>query len=164
MCRNGYYGVGPVCWEYCKSGYADHGAICWRNAHIFGNGCSGNCPEGYTNDGCTCRRDVHSYAKHSYGRGAGNPMTCASGQEQNGGLCYPLCNQGYYGVGPVCWKYCSGSDSFDCGAFCSTSQQECASTTATFIAMGIDAGQMLVTGESLGWIQNGASSVFTNFC
>ncbi|CDW75562.1 UNKNOWN [Stylonychia lemnae] len=43
----------------------------------------------------------------AYGRGVGKPIhTCRPGQEQNGGLCYPLCKDGYYGVGPVCWQNC----------------------------------------------------------
>ena len=43
----------------------------------------------------------------SYGRGAGVPLdSCPSGTEQNGALCYPLCNDGYEGDGPVCWQTC----------------------------------------------------------
>jgi len=43
----------------------------------------------------------------SYGRGVGKPIsTCPAGTEQNGALCYPLCKDGYYGVGPVCWQSC----------------------------------------------------------
>jgi hypothetical protein len=44
-CREGFHGVGPVCW--------------------------GSCAEGYTDDGGTCRRDASIVAKSSYGRGAG---------------------------------------------------------------------------------------------
>lgn len=59
LCRDGYRGVGPVCWEHpCRPSYKDHGAICWRDTHIYGNGCKGGCKPGYKNDGCTCRRDV----------------------------------------------------------------------------------------------------------
>ena len=28
---------------------------------------------------------------------------CKKGQEQDGMLCYPICRDGYHGVGPVCW-------------------------------------------------------------
>lgn len=31
---------------------------------------------------------------------------CANGWEKDGALCYPKCNRGYYGVGPVCWQHC----------------------------------------------------------
>ena len=35
----------------------------------------------------------------------GDPVTglCSSTQEENAGLCYKKCKEGYTGVGPVCW-------------------------------------------------------------
>ncbi len=39
------------------------------------------------------------------------------GEEKDGLLCYPLCRDGYYGVGPVCWEKCRDSYS-DHGAIC----------------------------------------------
>ena len=66
--------------------------------------------------------------KNSYGRGVGSrqlvkyscplhineifslnlfvaiPDSCPSGQENNAGLCYQLCPNGYTGYGPVCWQ------------------------------------------------------------
>ena len=42
--------------------------------------------------------------KDAYGRGVGKVITaCREGQEKNGALCYPICREGFYGVGPVCW-------------------------------------------------------------
>ena len=39
----------------------------------------------------------------TYGRGVGTPLdTCPEGQDKNGALCYPQCQSGYNGVGPVC--------------------------------------------------------------
>ena len=38
-------------------------------------------------DGCTCRKDVHIFAKSSYGRGAGNLLTCSSDLEYDAGKC-----------------------------------------------------------------------------
>ncbi len=132
-CKSGYYGVGPVCWQSCPRGYTDDGAFCRRDAHIisannsqcpwydvcgltFARGCS-TCPSGYRNDGCTCRRDAHIFAKASYGRGAGEPMVCPSTKEYDAGLCYPKCNSGYVGVGPVCWGSCPNGYTDD-GATC----------------------------------------------
>lgn len=40
----------------------------------------------------------------AYGRGVGTPLSCASDEEYDAGLCYTPCNEGYNGVGPVCWK------------------------------------------------------------
>ena len=37
-------------------------------------------------------------------------MGCPSGTEQNVALCYPLCNAGYYGDGPVCWENCPSGE------------------------------------------------------
>lgn len=34
-CRNGFTGVGPVCWGTCPKGYADHGATCYRPPHVI---------------------------------------------------------------------------------------------------------------------------------
>ena len=57
------------------------------------------------------------YAKKTYGRGVGVPLSCGSHDEQSGALCYPPCKSGYYGVGPLCWSYCSG-ETVDTGADC----------------------------------------------
>ena len=43
----------------------------------------------------------------------GSRYGCSPDQEQNGQLCYPLCKDGYKGVGPVCWK---GASSYGRGA------------------------------------------------
>lgn len=91
-CAGGYYGVGPVCWQHCPAGTID--------------------------DGATCRRDAHVTSRPSYGRGAGTtPNACGSGQQMDGGLCYPQCAGGYYGVGPVCWQSCRAGYA-DHGATC----------------------------------------------
>ncbi|MBI4512063.1 MAG: hypothetical protein HY698_20695 [Deltaproteobacteria bacterium] len=50
-------------------------------------------------------------------RGAGTiPMECPDG-ERSGLLCYPECNPGFTGVGPVCWEDCPQGYKDD-GAFC----------------------------------------------
>ena len=40
-------------------------------------------------------------------------------------LCYPECNAGFYGVGPVCWKSCEGKLLTDGGAICCTDAATC---------------------------------------
>ena len=89
----------------------------WYDKCGLFNSCGAKFKPGYSNDGCTCRQALHVYAKKSYGRGAGVPMICASNEEQNGALCYPICKSGYYGVGPVCWSHCSGATT-DTGTHC----------------------------------------------
>jgi len=44
--------------------------------------------------------------------------------ENNAGLCYPLCQTGYTGVGPVCWVNCP-SGWTDEGLFCGKSADWC---------------------------------------
>ncbi|MCX6049691.1 MAG: Ig-like domain-containing protein [Chloroflexi bacterium] len=79
-CQLDYYGIGPVCYKNCPSGYQSDSRLCFKEASIF--------------------------AKASYTRGAGVGLSCATNQESQNGLCYPRCNAGYYGVGPVCWQAC----------------------------------------------------------
>ncbi|MHC4837040.1 MAG: hypothetical protein ACYTF3_02470 [Planctomycetota bacterium] len=136
-----------MCWQNCPAGYTDDGAFCRRDVVIINAdnsncpwydvcgltlapGCS-TCPAGYQNDGCTCRIDAHIFAKASYGRGVGQvPSRCPSGLELDGLLCYPPCNDGFYGVGPVCWFECTPDRPVDCGALCGTSGGACAEAIA----------------------------------
>lgn len=79
--------------------------------------CLQKCPSGYADDGLLCRKDAQALAKQVYGRGAGVGLLCAANQEAQGGLCYPRCAPGYYGVGPVCWQSCKPGYA-DHGATC----------------------------------------------
>ena len=87
---------GELCYPKCRSGFKGVGPVCWER-----------CPSGYKDDGATCRKDAIIKSKHSYSRGAGKPMTCASSEELRGGLCYKKCKSGYKGVGTRCYKNCS---------------------------------------------------------
>jgi len=44
-------------------------------------------------------------------------------------LCYSKCDDGYTGVGPVCWSNCVGDNTYDCGAFCAINSNDCISTS-----------------------------------
>jgi hypothetical protein len=117
-CKAGYDGVGPVCWQQCPAGYHDDGAFCRKDVRIIGanndrcpwydkcgltfsRGCS-TCPSGYSNDGCTCRINAHIFAKDTYTRGVGRPMSCAAEKERIGALCYGACPAGYKADGVFC--------------------------------------------------------------
>jgi hypothetical protein len=81
-----------LCYQNCKPSHYGFSTTCWQR-----------CPEGMKDIGAFCS-DLDIKAKNSYGRGAGFVLQCRPGTEQNGALCYPQCNSGYYGVGPVCWE------------------------------------------------------------
>jgi hypothetical protein len=108
---------GGLCYPKCKSGY--HAVGCCV--------CSPDCPPHLGADiGVSC-------TKHSYGRGVGELSTCPPGtiRDETGGpagLCYPKCNPGYHGVGPVCWQDCDPGWK-NCGAGCAKDDTECASST-----------------------------------
>ncbi|HMN30920.1 MAG TPA: Ig-like domain-containing protein, partial [Caldilineaceae bacterium] len=42
-------------------------------------------------------------------------LACPAGTEQDGALCYPLCQTDYYGEGPVCYKNCPAGYQNDSG-------------------------------------------------
>lgn len=131
-CREGYNGVGPVCWEKCDN-ITSFGLACvdvrkssrscpwYDTCGVFKRSCS-SCPENYTNLGCLCAR---FYFRDSYGRGIGTPMICSKSYEQDGALCYDQCDPKYNGVGPVCWQHCPATQPVPCLAGCSTTKQDC---------------------------------------
>lgn len=95
-CPSGQELVEGLCYPVCKSGYSSvDGAptICKKA-----------CPSGYTDTGLTCYRGPKTIAKDTYGRGAGSPPGCSSGQDLDAGLCYPQCKSGYHGIAATCWK------------------------------------------------------------
>ena len=122
-------GAGYVAWDgdKCKNenpqGCEENGLLwypkCADNFHAVGCCvCSPDCPNGMPDIGVSCQKD-------SYGRGAGDVLQCTSDREEDAGLCYGGCSDGYHGVGPVCWGSCpDGLD--ECGALCVSSGQ-CAS-------------------------------------
>lgn len=131
-CRDGYNGVGPVCWEKCDN-MTSFGFACmdirkssrscpwYDTCGIFQRSCT-ECPPEYTNVGCLCGRFNF---RSSYGRGVGSALICSDSYEQDGGLCYDKCNRKYNGVGPVCWQHCPVTQPFPCLAGCSATKQDC---------------------------------------
>ena len=104
---------GAVYYPKCQGGYHAFGCcLCRPNSFT----CS---DMGYV----TNHQVDLSCAKHLK---IGDPtsLSCKSGLVQDGGLCYPACNYGFYGAGPVCWQSCGGSET-DCGAGCANSPHSC---------------------------------------
>ena len=162
-CSSGFTGVGPVCWQTCPSGTTDNGITCWTTPDTYGKGCCctkwgccHNCRAGYTDNGCTCGKGGATL-KDSYGRGVGVPMICRSDQEQDAGLCYPKCDPGYKGVGPVCWgNKCTGDFPYICGALCVTDKTACSDITKAIVkdtfTLLLDIGGMVFSAGVGNWI------------
>ena len=55
------------------------------------------------------------------------------------------CSSSYSDGGTVCWQKCSGANSFDCGAFCTNSELNCAKMTLVFIKSGMDTLNSMAT-------------------
>lgn len=92
---------------------ADHGV---GNCEAYGAVYYPKCAEGYEPYGCCiCRPQVPDC--EALGLLPGIDLSCAkvvelgapeiglcnAGDELDAGLCYPVCTEGYTGVGPVCW-------------------------------------------------------------
>ena len=102
FCRDGYNGVGPVCWQNCPDEFRNDGAFCYK-PKSYGRGAGSihecdncekwgalwypKCRDNFHNVGCcVCSPDCPSgmtdigisCSKDSYGRTAGTPLTCKS--------------------------------------------------------------------------------------
>ena len=73
--------------------------------------CSPKCPSGMTDIGISC-------SKGSYGRGWGTVLECKTNEIYDAGLCYSGCENGYKGIGPVCWAQSCPEGYSQCGALC----------------------------------------------
>ena len=96
-CAEGEQYDAGLCYEPCDPGYTNVLNLCYAD-----------CDPGYTDMGLTCTNwnTLHTYWKDVYDRGVGTlPIAdCGQGNEYDAGLCYPECDLGYNGVGPVCWS------------------------------------------------------------
>ncbi len=151
-CKSGYSAVGPVCWASCPPGFPGWmgGACRWKDTR---------CPSGYTNVGLFCALTSAGKSappgfsgtfldpmKNSYGRGAGTIPTGCGNDQNDAGLCYTRCKNGYSGVGPVCWGQ-APSGWVECGMGAAKSSSACGNAVFGQVA-GV--GQMAITVASLG--------------
>ena len=148
FCRLAEYGRGAgYPWKF-GDGFNDKGMYrrCERD-----NGGGGSCEKsglivypkckaGFNAFGCCiCRPPVPNCVGLGYNRGIdlscakkliiGDPksMDCPAGQIYDAGLCYKGCNNGYSGVGPVCWA--NGPNGWvDCGMGAAKTSKVCAET------------------------------------
>ncbi len=132
-CRDGYNGVGPVCWEKCENitsfgfvcvdiSLAKHHSCPWYDKCGLARSSCRSCPMNYTKIGCLCGR---LHLRSSYGRGVGYSLTCSNSYERGGPLCYPKCDKGYHGIGPVCRQTCPSTQPYSCFTGCSKTKELC---------------------------------------
>ncbi|MEM7137733.1 MAG: hypothetical protein AAF500_14210 [Myxococcota bacterium] len=106
-CRSSEEKVGAFCYPRCASGYNSEGLFCRKP-----------CPTGYIDDGVTCRKPEIIKSQPRYYRGIGSPLTCASNEQYQNGICYPKCKSGYYGSGIYCYEKGCPSGYDDNGPSC----------------------------------------------
>lgn len=112
--------------------------------------CSPNCPNGMQDTGAHC-------TKQSYGRGAGTPLICEAGLQQDAALCYTPCSANYKGVGPVCWGQCPAGFN-QCGAMC-LEESICTSYLMEFLQPAADAIVAIASKDGMGVAQAGIEIV-----
>lgn len=143
--------------QRCENDYGDGncetwGLVVYPKCSLSQVGGDGYYPFGC----CICRPNVPDCDELGYNGGLdlscakkiqiGNPrpLKCSDSQEQDGLLCYPQCDQGFGGVGPVCWQYCD-TDRFDCGAACAKDGGQCAIAVVDMVLAPIIMAASLAT-------------------
>jgi hypothetical protein len=171
-CNAGYSGNGPLCLTDCPVNFPDQGLECGKPSS-YGRGagsiwggagkvkwgglyypacaanfhnvgccvCSPDCPAGTTDIGVSCQ-------KGSYGRGVGQPLGCAAGQQYDAGLCYNQCPAGASGSGPLCYGACTADDPFRLGIWCFNSESERNEILGAIIG-GVIAGAILAVAAAI---------------
>lgn len=170
-CRPGYTNNGETCGRgaesrstasmSCPTGY-------FLNPQL--GRCYKQCPQGYTNTGETCFRPVSTAGLEAMSCKPGeffnagrcyDQAACAASNGPNGpavmdlGLCYPACQPGKTGIGPVCWTQCSGKLAMECAAGCAASATECALATTDMVASPLE---MVASIVSLGGYSSAKSA------
>jgi hypothetical protein len=98
-----------------------------------------------TDIGVSCHKD-------SYGRTAGDPMGCSAGEDYDAGLCYPTCEHGADGVGPVCWGHCPPNTAECGGTLCLETSTACSAQIINEISNAMGAIVAIATGSASGAI------------
>lgn len=150
-CPHHFHNTGVSCYRAWppKSESLDH-ATCPQGMERKGAFCYSRCPDGYTNTGVSCYRGPDTIAKKTHDRGAGTPMICQPGLQEDAGLCYQQCKPGFHGVANYCWENCQAGKTA-CGAGCASDTKACIGSTASMvIAPAMLAWNILTDGTTSG--------------
>ncbi|MBI1890665.1 MAG: DUF3421 domain-containing protein [Burkholderiales bacterium] len=178
FCRKSEYGRGAgYPWKFGDKAFSLDGAR-GRCARDNPQGCEKNgeiiypkCKSGYHAFGCCiCRPDTPncgalglggqfdlSCAKKIQIASAPKTANCSPGEEYDAGLCYKKCNDGYSGVGPVCWGK-APPKWVECGMGSAKDSTTCASIIFDQVS---SVGSLAITVATLGSssaAQSGANS------
>jgi hypothetical protein len=85
-------------------------------------------------------------------------LQCKPEEEQDAGLCYTPCADGFDGVGPVCWQQCD-TDQTNCGAGCANSGSECAFAVAEQVLGPLIIAANILTLGGVGAVDNAVDSI-----
>jgi len=159
FCRRSEYGRGAgYPWKFGDKAFSLNGARARckranpRGCEKYGEIIYPKCKPGYSNFGCCiCRPKVPNCRAYGLNPGIdlscakkvviGRPRTgiCRSREEKDAGLCYPKCNAGYTGIGPVCWaQKCPAQYPVNCGASCAVSKNKCIESVANQVSGPLD--------------------------
>jgi hypothetical protein len=130
-CRDGYKGVGPICWKTCPTGMTDVGVSCQKNGLINrsahpkplmckapeideGGLCYPPCTTGYKGVGPICWGACPADMKGEKGacmKGVpvprnSTPAVCKAIEVSEDNLCFTKCKDGHTGKGPTCVANC----------------------------------------------------------
>lgn len=101
-----------LCYEKCRQGYHGVGPVCWADSENVGAGTAvslEDCPPGWINDGLTCREPISckSVSDCFSGRGCGCSGGNVRGRLNDGGKCPgPGGNEYTDRVDGLCYKKC----------------------------------------------------------
>jgi len=115
VCKPELQGQLGLCYDTCPKGLTGVGPVCWPSRIAYGRGVGkipSNCGPNRVNEVGLCydRCDGvglgflcwHGWSARN--RHVSLPSRdCGEGMEYDAGLCYPRCEEGFKGVGPVCW-------------------------------------------------------------
>lgn len=126
-CKDGYTGVGPVCWQICPSDYTNTGVFCSKGGgSTYAPSRLADCPSGYTNMGLTCFKGASTYGK--YCTTIFKKFPCSEGYTDMGCFCAKgaislgmssmVCPNGYFrGADARCHKNCPPGET-NTGEYC----------------------------------------------
>jgi len=148
-CKEGYNGVGPICWQICPTGMKDIGVSCQKNGTIDRSAqskpltcnpsqveedgvCYLPCAEGYHGHGSICWAECPAGMSGENGeclkgesisrKDSSHPLICQTNEVMENNLCFTKCKDGYTGQSSKCLRNCP-TNMKDLGTSCAKISQ-----------------------------------------